>query len=138
MARDRFHEQVRLALEADGWSISDDPLHLRWGKIDLYIDLAAERPIAAERNGEKIAVEIKSFLRQSSVNEFHAAIGQYTSYRVALAKDNPDRTLYLAVPAPVFEDFFTTPFAEAVVRDSRVYMLVYRLKSPEIVLWQKW
>jgi hypothetical protein len=138
MARDRFHELVRLALEKDGWSISDDPLHLRWGKIDLYIDLAAEQPIAAERHGEKIAVEIKSFLRQSSVNEFHTAIGQYTSYRVALAREDPQRVLYLAIPAVVFDDFFTTPFAEAVVQASQVNLLVYSLDVPEIVQWQTW
>jgi hypothetical protein len=138
MARDRFHELVRLALEKDGWSISDDPLHLRWGKIDLYIDLAAEQPIAAERHGEKIAVEIKSFLRQSSVNEFHTAIGQYTSYRVALAREDPQRVLYLAIPAVIFDDFFTTPFAEAVVQASQVNLLVYSLDVPEIVKWQTW
>ena len=43
----------------------------------MYIDLGAEQLIAAEKHGEKIAVEIKSFVAVSVLYEFHLAIGQY-------------------------------------------------------------
>jgi hypothetical protein len=46
--RDRYHQSVRAALVKDGWIIKDDPLHLKWGKRDLYVDLSAERLLVAE------------------------------------------------------------------------------------------
>jgi hypothetical protein len=42
-ARDRDHDAVRVALIADGRTITNDPLHLRYAGADLYVDLAAER-----------------------------------------------------------------------------------------------
>ncbi len=61
-ARDLFHNAVVHALQKDGWTITDDPLTIRYGKDRVSIDLGAERLLAAERGNEKIAVEIKSFL----------------------------------------------------------------------------
>ncbi len=62
MARlDKIHEIVKTALVKDGWVITDDPFAVQFEEFDLYVDLAAERVFAAERAGEKIAVEIKSF-----------------------------------------------------------------------------
>jgi Holliday junction resolvase-like predicted endonuclease len=60
-ACDVFHEAVKNALVKDGWTITHDPLALSFGEIDLYIDLGAERVLSAERDGQRIAVEIKSF-----------------------------------------------------------------------------
>jgi XisH protein len=39
--RDKFHHSVRIALEYDGWLITDDPLTLQVGKREIYIDLGA-------------------------------------------------------------------------------------------------
>ena len=60
-ARDIYHETVKNALVKDGWTITHDPLRLRLrrGK-NLFVDLGAERLLAAERGTEKIAVEIKT------------------------------------------------------------------------------
>jgi len=71
MAKDLFHHAVKNALIKDGWQISDDPLFLKVGGVELYIDLGTEKLIAAERNNEKIAVEIKSFINPSSLTDFH-------------------------------------------------------------------
>jgi hypothetical protein len=76
-ARDIFHNAVKIALEKDGWTITHDPLSLEFGLGSLYVDLGAERIIAAERRNEKIAIEIKSFLSGSAVSEFHTALRQY-------------------------------------------------------------
>jgi CRISPR/Cas system-associated exonuclease Cas4 (RecB family) len=65
-AKDLFHEAVRRGLEKDQWTITDDPLELEWEEVKVKIDLAAERLIAAERGGEKIAVEIKTFIGTSA------------------------------------------------------------------------
>jgi len=61
-AKDVFHNAVKNALQKEGWLITDDPLFIRFGGINIYIDLGAEKVIAAEKDGQKIAVEIKSFL----------------------------------------------------------------------------
>ena len=42
MARDKFHQEVREALEKEGWKITDDPLYIKVGKIPVQIDLGAE------------------------------------------------------------------------------------------------
>lgn len=55
-AKDKFHDVVKIALEKDGWQITDDPLSISVGGVDMLIDLGAERWLAAERQGEKIAV----------------------------------------------------------------------------------
>ena len=39
---------MRNALVHDGWTITHDPLHLRWGTKDMYVDLGAERFLGAE------------------------------------------------------------------------------------------
>jgi XisH protein len=45
-AKDIFHNAVRHALEKEGWIVTDDPLFLRFGGVDMYIDLAAEQLLA--------------------------------------------------------------------------------------------
>jgi hypothetical protein len=62
MAKDIFHDKVKAALIKDGWHITHDPLTVKLTKRNIFIDLGAEKVIAAERHGQKIAVEIKSFL----------------------------------------------------------------------------
>ena len=53
-AKDVFHDCVRNALIKDGWTITDDPLKLKWGKSKLYVDLAAEKLLIAEKSGRQI------------------------------------------------------------------------------------
>jgi hypothetical protein len=76
------------------------------GGVEMYVDLGAEKIIAAEKDGQKIAVEIKSFIGPSNISEFHTAIGQFINYRVALEEQYPDRTLYLAVPLGNLSNLF--------------------------------
>ncbi len=42
-ARDRYHYSLKNALIKDGWKITHDPLRLKWGVKDMYVDLGAER-----------------------------------------------------------------------------------------------
>lgn len=72
-ARDLIHDAVRTALENDEWTITDDPLSFEYRDVQVFIDLGAERVLGAERNGEKIAVEIKSFVGQSIIHDFEGA-----------------------------------------------------------------
>jgi hypothetical protein len=61
MAKDLFHDIVKLALIAEGWEITHDPFPVDYGDVQMQIDLGAERLLAAQRDSEKIAVEVKSF-----------------------------------------------------------------------------
>jgi hypothetical protein len=136
-AKDVFHDIVKTALQKDGWTITDDPLHIRLsGVIDMYVDLGAEKVIAAEKAGRKIAVEIKSFLGASTIAEFHLALGQFMNYRYALEDTEPDRTLYLAVPLDIHEEFFMLAFIQSVVRRSQLNLLIYNVEAAEITQWQ--
>jgi hypothetical protein len=59
-ARDIHHDLVHRLLLADGWRITHDPYRIVVGRKNLFVDLGAEKIIAAERDGNHIAVEIKS------------------------------------------------------------------------------
>jgi hypothetical protein len=76
-ARDIYHNTVKQALIKEGWEITHDPLRLQWGTKDMYVDLAAEQLVAAERRGQKIAVEIKSFIGPSEIEDLRNALGQF-------------------------------------------------------------
>ncbi len=136
-ARDIFHKAVRLALEKEGWTITDDPLFVKVDEIEIFIDLGAEKILAAEKDGLKIAVEIKSFLGPSDIAEFHLALGQFINYRSALRKKQPDRVLYLAVPDDVYEDFFSRQFIQDVIAEYQVKLIIFDSEREEIVLWKE-
>jgi hypothetical protein len=135
-ARDVFHEAVKTALVKDGWIITHDPLALSFGGVDLYVDLGAEKVIAAERESQRIAVEIKSFSGPSLVSDFHAALGQFLNYRLVLEAQDPERHLYLAVPLDAHAAFFTLPFAQSAIHRYQLKLLVYDGQTQEILQWQ--
>lgn len=85
-AKDLYPQTVCNALIDDGWTITDDPLILKIGARSMFVDLGAERLIAAERGSEKIAIEIKSFLSASLVSDIENAWGQFFMYARALEK----------------------------------------------------
>ena len=136
-AKDFFHNAVRLALEKDGWLITDDPLSFTVDGLDLRIDLAAERLLGAEKEGQKIAVEIKSFLGPSDVSEFHTALGQTLNYRSVLRKKEPDRILYLAIGNEIYKEFFLIPFIQEIIAEHQLKLLIFEAIKQEIVLWKE-
>ncbi len=137
MARDIFHEAVKQALQNEHWQITHDPLPLQVGGVDMYIDLGAEKLIAAQKDDQKIAVEIKSFINVSAIYEFHLAIGQYRNYVLALKKEDPTRLLFLAVPEDAYDRFFTLPFVQDALEFNQVSYLIYDVTTKAIVKWKK-
>ena len=133
--RDKFHDAVRRALEKENWVITDDPLDFRVGEVDFEIDLGAEQVIGAEKNGEKIAIEIKTFMEESPVSAFHKATGQYDYYLIGLELHEPDRKLYLAIPVSVYNSFFQRPFVKLVVERKSIRLLVFQASKEIIVKW---
>ncbi|MEH2116463.1 element excision factor XisH family protein [Nostoc sp.] len=127
---------VRTALEKDKWTITDEHLFIQVEDIDFYIDLTAERILAAEKIGKKIAVEIKSFLGASDVTEFHLALGQCLNYRSALRLTEPDRILYLAIPVDVYNEFFSRKFIQRIIGEYQLKLLIFNPEQEEIVIWR--
>ncbi|MCC5625553.1 XisH family protein [Nostoc sp. CHAB 5715] len=136
-ARDKFHNVVKSALQKDGWRITHDPLLIRIENItDMYIDLGAERIIGAEREGQIIAVEVKSFIGTSTISEFHTAVGQFINYRYALEEIDSERVLYLAAPLNTYNDFLNKPFIKTIIQRSQINLIVYDVETEEITRWQ--
>lgn len=135
MAKDRFHNIVRNALEKDGWKITADPYEINVDDVDFEIDLAAEQLLGAEKEGQKIAVEIKSFISPSNVSEFHTALGQFLNYRDALDKIEPKRQLYLAVRVPIYESFFQRKFITSAVAKYQLKLMIYDVQEEVIRQW---
>src|SRR3954468_19538001 len=129
------HDAVRAALIADGWTVTDDPLHLRYAGDDLYIDLAAERLIAAEKGLQRIAVEIKSFSGPSELADLHLAVGQFVIYREVLAEMDPQRELYLAVTEEVRAEVFESGIARMILTRQIRRLVSYDPARKVIVQW---
>lgn len=135
-SKDLYHDVVIHALQKEGWQITADPLHIKFAGVNFFIDLGAERVIAAQRGEEKIAVEIKSFDRASVIAEFHAALGQFMNYRLVLSNSEPERILYIAVSKDIYKKFFQSDFGKIAIQSYQLKLLVYDIKIEEIVTWQ--
>lgn len=137
-AKDFYHETFVTALKKDGWTITHDPLTVSVGKTDLLIDLGAERILAAERGGERIAVEIKSFIKPSLIQDLKEALGQYILYEGALLEspENIGRTLFLAIRIATYEAIFDEAIGKMLLRHAKLKMIVYDSEKEEIVEWK--
>jgi hypothetical protein len=134
-ARDKVHDIVKNALIKDGWTITDDPLTLKFGNTELYVDLGAEKVLAAEKEGQKIAVEIKSFLGKSIIAETQDAIGQFIMYREVLSDYEADRTLFLAISEDVIENDFSEALKNLVLERLKIKVLIFNIETEEITKW---
>ncbi len=133
--RDIYHDVVRNALVKDGWTITHDPYTLRFGGRKVYLDLGADLPIGAEKAGRKIAVEVKSFTGYSEVTDLERALGQFQLYGFCLSQEEPDRVLFLAVPADTYSSLFREPDAVELARRADLRLLVY---DPEKEVLERW
>lgn len=106
-ASDILADAVKTALTKAGWLITDDPLTLSYGGKEVYVDLGAEKVVGAEKDGQRIAVEVKSFVGYSDVKDLRDALGQYIMYRRILEALSSDRILFLAVSEEIFAGIFS-------------------------------
>ena len=137
MAKDFYHENVRIALEKDGWKITDDPYIIKVDEVGYEIDFGAEPLIAAQKDENFIAIEVKSFVGPSTINEFHKAVGQFNDYFVALEENDPDRVLFLAIPNEVWDRFFQKPVIQKSLKRIEAKIMVYDPFKNEVVRWIK-
>jgi len=135
-ALDLYHDAVVKSLTDDGWTITDDPLRIGYGGQNYWVDLGAARDtIAAEKDGEKIAVEIKSFISRSIAHDLHEAVGQYNNYRDVLAETEPERILFLAVTAEIYDGLFAEKYGQFVIKRQRLNLIVFDPVQEGIIQW---
>ena len=134
-AKDIYHDTVKNSLVKDGWTVTHDPLKLKWGKKDLFIDLGAEQLLAAQKEESKIAIEIKSFVGRSDVADLENALGQYVLYHDILEEVSPERVLYLAIRDAIFQDLFEEPIGKLLLNKRRVKLIVFDPDKEEILRW---
>jgi hypothetical protein len=134
-AKDIYHNTVKLALQKDGWIITHDPFPLQIGKKRLSADLGAERLISAEKETQRIVVEVKSFVGQSDVKDLEQALGQYVLYQQILNEMGSDRSLYLAVSRPTFNSVFTIELGQVLLKNQIIKLIVFDDDREAIVQW---
>ena len=136
MARDIFHNIVKEALIKVGWTVTDDTLVLL-SKVDggLETDLGAEKMLIAEKGLTKIAVEVKSFLNPSPINDFHTALGQYETYLDVLEMKQIDRIMYLAMPHDTHTLLSTKEYFRYIINKRKVKFILF---DPETITIKEW
>lgn len=136
-AKDKVHDNVVNALKKDGWTITHDPFKVLWKKRKLYVDLGAEKLIAAEKDSEKIAVEVKSFIGANDLDDLYQALGQFILYRKAMKLAAPERILFLAIDTLAFRQLFDDEDGESLRADEAINLLVFDRQNEEVVLWKQ-
>jgi hypothetical protein len=134
-AKDKVHDIVKNALINDGSTITHDPFSMKLGSADLFVDLGAEKLIAAEKGNAKIAVEVKSFLGKSIISETQDAIGQFIMYQVVMSEFDLNRVLYLAIEEEIFDNEFSDALKTLLLEKLNINLLIFRASEEGIVKW---
>ena len=127
----------------DGWVITDDPYVISYGERFLFIDLGATETretgqfIGAERQDQRIAVEIKEFRGRSAIRNLEQAIGQYVLYKLLLDQVDPGREILLAVTDIAYDEIFSEPIGELVITGLPMELLVVDAEKVEVKRWVK-
>ena len=134
-AKDIYHHAVECALIKDGWVILAEDYALTYGSDRVYADIAAKKAIAAERNSQKIIVEVKSFIGRSFIHELEQAIGQYTVYRDILEETSRDFEPYLAITKGIWKSSFQRKLPQMLIRRNQVRLLIVDPDNEVVEQW---
>jgi len=134
-AKDIFHDCVKCSLIKDGWTVTDDPLSLKIGKKDLFIDLAAEKMLIAEKENQKIAIEIKSFVGTSEVEDLKNALGQYVLYEKIIKRQLLERILYLAIRETTYNNLFRQEIGQILLEEKTLKLIIFNPEKEVITQW---
>ncbi|MEO0041433.1 MAG: hypothetical protein RL329_881 [Bacteroidota bacterium] len=134
--KDSVQDAFVNALQLDGWVITHDPLTLKLRSRSVFVDLGAEKLLEAEKDGQKIAIEVKSFTGHSVLTEFYRAIGQYRIYTVALKKQYPDYQLFLAMPISAYELLEKELLGDSDYESAiQIKIIIFDTKKPYFIKW---
>ncbi len=101
----------------------------------IETDLGAEKIIIAYKGLTKIAVEVKSFLNPSPINDFHTALGQYVTYLDVLEMKQIDRIMYLAMPFETYTFLSTKTYFRYVITKHRIKFILFEPETKKIEEW---
>jgi XisH protein len=136
--RDSLHEVVKTALRKEGWNITYDPLFVPTKSgINFFIDLGMERFIGAEKAGDSIAVEIKSFDEVTPFYSFYELLGQYLVYQIALEEQISDWSLFIAITQSGFEKLDDAPIFQKAIEKFKLKFIIFEPRNKEIIRWKK-
>jgi len=119
----------------NGWVITDDPYVIQYRKTTLYADLGTEQSMAVERYGQKLVVEVKSFIGASKIQDLKEALGQYDIYRYLLEEIAPDRKLYVTVSTVAYKSFFKQDVIQLILNKHQLPLIVVDIEMEEIRQW---
>lgn len=135
-AKDLIHDAVKNALIKDGWTVTDDPYSLAYAEdVTVFVDLGAERVIAAQRDLDKIAVEVKTFGGPSAIHDMELTLGQYFIYYSFLEEIEPERRLYVAISTTVYATIFQRPSIQLLLKKGNLPLIIVDLAREEITEW---
>ena len=80
--------------------------------------------MAVERYGQKLVVEVKSFIGASKIQDLKEALGQYDIYRYLLEEIAPDRKLYIAVSTIAHKSFFKQDVIQFILNKHQLLIIV--------------
>ncbi|MDJ0735820.1 MAG: element excision factor XisH family protein [Nostocaceae cyanobacterium] len=83
----------------------------------------------AERNGQKLVVEVKSFIGASKIQDLKEALSQYDICRYLLEKTAPEGKLYLAVSEVVYKNFFSQDVVQIVLNKHRLPLILVDIET---------
>lgn len=139
-AKDIYHEIVRIALQKEGWIITDDPYYIRADLLGLFdaklqVDLGAEQILAAEKGKQKIAIEIKSLLGPSLIYDFHGLVGQHSNYQVCMEEQEKDRILFVAIPQNAYNYLSQQRLFHKIVAKHAINLIIFEPQQMLITEW---
>jgi hypothetical protein len=135
-AKDIYHQTVKIALVKDGWTITHDPYRIRLARgKNLFVDLGAERLIAADRDTEKIAVEIKSFTRASDMKDLEDALGQFVLYARLLIRYARSEPSILQLQRKYASTVFEEEAGQILIEDGIIRLVTFDPTQEVIVRW---
>ncbi len=136
--KDAFHEIAKTALEKEGWTITNDPLFVPTeGGVNFFIDLGLERIIGAEKEGEKIAVEVKSFDENKPIYSFYEMLGQFQVYEMALEEQLTGWELYIAISDLGFKKLEEAPIFSRAIKKFHLKFVIFEPVTKTVIQWKK-
>jgi XisH protein len=62
-------------------------------------------------------------------------LGQYLLYRLLLSKIDPELELYLAITNTTYEDIFSEPIGELVIKEIPLKLIIIDIQTTEVQQW---
>jgi hypothetical protein len=86
-------------------------------------------------NGQKLVIEVKSFIGASKIQDLKEALGQYDIYRYLLEEIAPDRKLYIAISHTAYNNFFRQDVTQLILKKHQLPLIIVNIETEEIQQW---